>query len=473
VVLASGCPYHDAGASAVQELGLALAAGAEYIRALIDRGLTIDQAAPRVAMQMSIGCHFFMEIAKLRASRLLWTTLIEAFGGSEESQKLKLFARTSAFTKAALDPWVNLLRNTTEAFAGAMGLVDGLFVTPFDDPVRPADDFSRRVSRNLQIILQEECHFTHPIDPAGGAWYVETLTDQVAREAWGVFQAVEKDGGLARALLAGKPQALLAQMAEKRRKNLAIRKDVMVGVNLYAHLGEKPLASPDADWEDLRSERIEAARAAGEKAGTARSSLESLAGQAAEGLMAATIQAAKAGARLEDLAKALGQGEPVEASALVIERASRPFEDLRANAQAILGKTGRRPIVFLATMGPASQHKPRADFSTGFFEVGGFEVVAGDGYPDVDAAAKAALASGARIVVLCSTDATYPDIVPAFCQAVKAVRPDLYVVLAGKPAAEFEAAYKEAGLDDFIFIQTNCLEKLSLFQKISQGGSAS
>ncbi len=225
--------YQDSGGHAVQELAFALATGVVYLRAMQERGIDIETAAPRMRFVLGLGPDFFMEMAKLRAARLLWSQIVDAFGGGEDAQRMRIHARTASWNKAATDPYVNLLRTTTEAFAGALGGAESLHVTPFDAPLRAPDEFSRRLARNQQLILQAEVNLTRLIDPAGGAWYVEWLTDQVARRAWALFQAVEGQGGLAEALHAGFPQVQVAATARARAANVAADKDIFVGVNRY------------------------------------------------------------------------------------------------------------------------------------------------------------------------------------------------------------------------------------------------
>ena len=182
--------WADAGGNAVQELAFGLATGVEYLRELDLRKLSASRAGPRFLFTYSLGSHFFMEIAKLRAARLLWARAVGAAGGNEEAQRLVSHGRTSIWNKTVLDPHVNLLRATSEAFVGVMGGFSSLHVAPFEECFRVPDDFSRRLARNFQIILAEECQLARVVDPAGGSWYVETLTLELAEKAWALFQDV-------------------------------------------------------------------------------------------------------------------------------------------------------------------------------------------------------------------------------------------------------------------------------------------
>lgn len=466
-IAVQGQPYHDGGGSAVQELAFVIATAVEYVREMLARGLSIDDVAPRMLFSFSIGSNFFMEIAKLRAARLVWAKVARAFGGNDESQKLIMHVRTSAYNKTVYDPYVNMLRTTTEAFAGVLGGSNSMHVAAFDEIKQPPDEFSRRIARNTHIILDQECNLSKVIDPAGGSWYVESLTDSLAKESWKLFQEVERRGGMFKALQAGFPQQEVAKIADQRAKSIATRKDIFVGTNMYANLKEKPLEDRQVDAAAIQRERaaqVEQYRSGVDEA-KRQAALEKLAATR-NYLFEATVEAVLAGVTLGELTGILRAGdadrpavEPVR-----IHRATEMFESLRAASDAYLARTGTRPRVFLANMGPVAQHKARADFATGFMEVGGFEVMTNLGFPNVDEAARAAIESGAPVVVICSTDDTYPELVPPLTSQIKAARPDTVVVLAGYPADQIEA-HKQAGVDEFIHVRANCYEVLRTLQQ--------
>ncbi len=455
-------PYHNGGGNAVQELAFSLATGVEYLRAMQARGLDIDTVAARIGFAFSIGANVFMEIAKLRAARMLWSQIVAAFGGSEDAQKMTIHARTATWNKTVNDPYVNMLRTTVEAFAGAIGGIDSMHVAPFDEVIRQPDEFSRRIARNTQLILQQECNLTRLIDPAGGSWYVETLTDKLARAAWKLFQEVEQQGGMLKALQAGLPQQQIAGVASKRADSLASRKDVLVGVNMYANPSEKPLEPRAPDYEALYKERS----ATVQRQPAAQEKLAHLAQAAPETRLAAAAEGALAGATLNEIVRALraeaGQSPTIEP--VRVHRGAEMFEALRSAAEKQKERTGKRPQVFLANMGPVVQHKARADFVTGFLEVGGFEMIRPEGFGTAEEAAKAAIDSGSQIVVICSTDDTYPELVPPITQQIKAARPDTLVLVAGYPAEQVEA-HKAAGVDDFIHLRANCYQMNAQLQE--------
>ncbi len=468
-VALTGTPWHEAGGSAVQELAFTLAAAVEALRALQTLGLSVNEVAQQAFMSLALGSDFFMEVAKLRAARLLWAQVVDAFGGSTEAQKLHLHVRTSRWNKTTTDPWVNMLRVTTEAFSGICGGCDSLHVGPFDEVLGTPTEFSRRVARNVQIVLREEAHVGRTVDPAGGSWYVERLTDELARGAWALFQDVERQGGLVAALEAGWIQEALEQTASARQKNIDSRKDVFVGTNKYPNLNEKPVETLPVDREALvrarreavaqyRKERPEAQRA---------TALAWLAAKAnTPHAMDAAIAAARAGATVTDLTCGLQQLDAASLGVTPVRRhrGAEPYERLRRTTQAHAARQGEVPAVFLANLGPLSQYKARADFSTAFFELAAFRVLGDQGFDSVKEAAEAALRSGAKVVCICSSDDAYPDQVPPLVQQIKEADAGIQVLLAGYPKAHVEA-FRVAGVDDFIHLRSPARSQLESLQQ--------
>ena len=462
--------YHESGANAVQELAIAMATGVEYMREMSSRGLTVDEVAPRIRFAFTVSSNFFMEIAKLRAARVLWARIVKAFGGSEESQRMTLHVRTALINKTVYDPYVNMLRTTMEAFSSVLGGCDSLHVGPFDDVIRPPDDFSRRIARNTQIILQQEAKLARVVDPAGGSYYVEWLTEQLARKAWTQFQEIEKAGGIFKALVAGFPQEQIAKVAESRLKNVATRRDVIVGTNMYPNATEKLLDPRPTDLKavyETRCNQIAEYRtsAANEAETSVLDKLTTILGARDDEAVEACISAVLSGATVGEITRTLRSGDekrPTVKALKAIRLADR-FETLRRKSDSYFAKHHSRPKVFLANMGPLKQHKARADFSTSFVQVAGFETISPKGYATVEEATKAALESGAPIVVICSTDDTYPEIVPGLTQAIKTAKPEVIVLLAGYPTEQIEAC-KQAGVDDFIHVRANCHDLLANLQ---------
>ncbi len=448
----SGLPYHNSGASAVEGVGGLLATAVTYLRAMEERGISVDDAAKHMRFTIGVGSNIFMEIAKIRALRQLWAQIVKACGGSEESGKLKLHAATSSWTISKVDPWVNMLRGTAQAFSAVIGGVDSLDVVPFDSAVRVSDEFARRIARNVQLILQGECALDKVVDPAGGSWYIENLTDQAARRAWEIFQSIEKEGGMVKALKAGSVQKMINDTVAKRYELVDQRRQTLVGVNRYVNLQEKALEptvecsakAPHKPASDIETPAVEC-------------TVDSVRVAAESGLSTCLIQKALC-AQAECKC-----GEPLSVEPLPARRNSERFERLLDKALVYQTANGNRPTVFFANMGPLRQHKARADFSQDFLRSGGFETIYPAGFETPEAAAEAAVASGCKACVICSTDDTYPELVPAFTKAVKAAKPDMMVILAGYPT-DYVESFKADGVDLFIHVKANCYETLETIQ---------
>jgi methylmalonyl-CoA mutase len=472
-IFVQGQPYHNSGASAVQELAFMLATGVEYLQKMQQRGVSIDVASQQISFSFSVGTNFFMEIAKLRAGRMLWAQIVEAFGGSSDAQKMYIHARTSSFTQSVYDPYVNLLRTTTEAFSAVVGGVDSLHVGYFDEAVRPVDDFSRRIARNTQIMLQQECNLTQPVDPAGGSWYIEKLTSEVAEKTWGLFQEVEAAGGIVESLQQNIPQEQVETTAKSRADGLAKRKDVILGTNMYPNLLEKPLEVPAFDYPAFKVRRKNEIHEYRQDIDDVeyKSRLEALSGFSSKGivensLLETTIAAVLSGATLGDITKVIRKEQDgVSIKPMHIHSADEQYRQLRQRTESYIERTGKNVEIFLVNMGEIPQHKARADFVSGFLEVGAFTMLKNNGFATVEEAAKATLESGATIVVICSTDATYPELVPPLAKLIKEGNPEITLFLAGLPPEDLQPVYKEAGVDDFIHVRANCYKMLAKLQK--------
>ncbi|MBQ9365181.1 MAG: acyl-CoA mutase large subunit family protein [Schwartzia sp.] len=461
--------FSRGGANDVDDTAFIIAMAVEYVRALMERGLTIKEAASQIFFGISMGANFFMQIAKLRAARPVWATVIKAFGGDAEDQKMHVHGRPALFFKTVFDPYVNMLRNTTEIFSGVVGGLDSYENEPFDEPIRKGDVFSRRIARNVQIMLQDEFGLLQPIDPAGGSWAVETLTKQIKEKIWAEFQTIESKGGIVKALQAGYPQEKIAKTLADRFKALELRKDRIVGSNMYPNMTEELLDKREEDVAALKKERM----------ADIETYLKDIDEKQRDEMIAAlksakageavdkAIAAARAGAIISEIRAALNKGgEPESVTAIGPHRWSENYEDLRMATEKYKKEhNGDNVKVFLANMGPIPQHKARADFSTTFLQVGEFNVELNNGFKTTDEAAAAAKESGADVAVICSTDKTYPEIVPDLAPKLRAALPNATIYLAGAAPKDLEPKYREAGVDDFISVKANCYQILRTLQK--------
>ncbi|MCR5175379.1 MAG: acyl-CoA mutase large subunit family protein [Anaerovibrio sp.] len=461
--------FSNGGANDIQEIAYSLSVAVDYLRAMMERGMTVDEAAGQIAFEFSMGANFFMQIAKLRAVRPIWAQIVEAFGGNEDSRKMYIHARPSRFFKTVYDPYVNMLRNTSEIFSGVVGGLDSFENPPFDEVIRKGDEFSRRIARNVQIMLQEEFGLLQPIDPAGGSWAVETLTKQVKEKLWAEFQTVEGKGGIVAALKEGYPQEQIAGILADRFKKLELRRDRIVGSNMYPNMTEVRLDPRPEDFGENKKLRCEAVSAYINDVDVQYRDEALSKIKETKGSMDCVISAAKAGATVSELKQALTCPKCAEAAEEIekigVHRWSERYEALRMVTEAYKEKHDDNVRIFLANMGPIPQHKARADFTTGFLQVGAFEVMGNNGFKTVEEAAAAAKESGADAVVICSTDATYPEIVPALAPMLHEALPQATVFLAGEAPKDLKETYDAAGINSYISVRANCYEILQALQK--------
>ncbi|MDE6249222.1 MAG: acyl-CoA mutase large subunit family protein, partial [Paramuribaculum sp.] len=339
----------DAGAYIFQELGYALAWGAEWLTMLTEAGVSIDKVAPRIKFNMGVSSNYFMELAKFRAGRMLWAQIVEQYKPSCTCLcKMAVHAITSRFNQTIYDAHVNLLRSQTECMSAALAGVDSITVTPFDTPYKRPDDFSERIARNQQFLLKEESHLDKVVDPAGGSYYIETLTVSIAKEAWKLFLEVEEKGGFLACLTAGEVQKAVRESSAKRHTDVAKRKEILLGTNQYPNINE----------------------------------------------MAAS--------KIEDNACTCGCGHHDEDTegGLPTERAASDFEALRLATEA----APNRPKVFMLTIGNLAMRLARAQFSTNFFGCAGYEIIDNLGFETVQEGIAAALEKKADVIVHSSSD---------------------------------------------------------------------
>ena len=447
-----GHAYHNGGASSAQELATILATGACLLKELTQRGVPAELVAPRIRLSVSVGGSYFIEIGKLRALRMLWTRVLEAFGVPESARKVHVHARTGLWNKTRFDPYVNMLRTTTEAFSAVVGGCDSLHVAPFDEIIRESDGFSRRISRNTHAILAEECGLTNVIDPAGGSYAVETVTNEMAAAAWKQFQEIESAGGILPVLESGSLQDKVAEVYAAKIKNIQRRKDVIVGTNSYPNATEKLLERGDIDYEAVRIDRIATVDAwkAGRDEDAVKAAIAKCSGSGIESL----VEAAQAGATIQELMEALGLGQSdVSAKPIGFKRAAEEYEMLRLAADK-MAQSGNPAKIHQLNMGPSRRYRIRADWTSSFFQVAGFELLNEDDYTDADAAIAALKESGAKVAVITSDDETYASTVESLARAIREVDDGIKILVAGAPG-DNEEAWRAAGVQDFVHIRVN------------------
>ena len=394
--------FCDGGAYIFQELGYALAWGAQWMTALTDAGLSAEEVADRIKFNMGVSSNYFMELAKFRAARMLWAQIVEQYKpASVDAAKMHVHAATSKFNQTIYDAHVNLLRSQTEAMSAALAGVDSITVVPFDTPYKTPDAFSERIARNQQFLLKEESHLDKVVDPAGGSYYVETLTLSIAGEAWKLFLDVVDKGGFFAEVSDGNIQKAVNESCEKRHTDVARRKEILLGTNQYPNINEK----------------------------------------AADKIVAKACHCSC--------------GEKTEGNGgLLMKRAATDFEDLRLATEA----AAKRPKVFMLTIGNLAMRLARAQFSTNFFGCAGYEIIDNLGFDTVKAGVDAALEKCADVIVLCSSDDEYAELAP---EAFKYLDGRAEFVVAGAPACMEDL--KAIGINEFIHVRCNVLDTLKAF----------
>jgi len=398
--------YAEAGATAAWELAIALSTALEYLRAADAAGLDPADAAAQIEFTLAVGPDQFLETSKFRAMRRLWARVLEECGVPAEDRHSSTYARTSDRMITWVDPWVNMLRVTTATFAAGTGGADGVTVTPFDSEIGQPGGIGRRIARNTQIVLQDESSLGRIADPAAGSWYVESLTDDVARAAWQRFQEIESAGGALEALRSGLVAGALTEAADQREQDMIHRRRVMTGVNEFPLLGEDGTEPVEADRDGLA--RSHAARHGERPEITGLEDLEpgALADAPAGELLKRAAALASAGATIDEISAALsdGGGDAGDRIAALEPRPdAAPFERLRAATDSFEADGNERPQIYLACMGPIAAHVNFANWAKSFFEVAGIQTVPSGALDGNEAQAEALKAGGFRLAAVCAS----------------------------------------------------------------------
>ncbi len=374
-VTVNGAEFHNSGSTIVQELAFSLAAGHEYLVRLMEAGLTADQAARTIRFSLAVSSNYFMEIAKFRAGRLLWANIVKAYNPEREcSCKMFTHAVTSKWNQTVYDPYVNMLRGTTESMSAAIAGVHSLETTPFNASFQKPTDFSRRIARNVQLLLKHESHFDQVSDPAGGSYYIENLTQNIAEQAWKLFVEVEDKGGYVEAFKSGFITDAIEASAAAKDKAVMTRRQVLLGANQYPNFNE---VADSAVSEECVT------RATSDK------------------------------------------------RVLKPYRGAMAFEAMRLGVD----RSGKEPKAFMLTCGSLSMARARAQFSCNFFACAGIRVQDNTFFHSVEEGVKAALDSKADIVVICASDDDYATVAP---EINKLIDGKAIVVVAGAPACQAE-----------------------------------
>lgn len=427
-ITVAGQNFDSSGATIVQELAFTLAAGHEYVVKLMEQGLDAETAARTIRFSMAVGSNYFMEIAKLRAARMLWATIMQAYKPECcNSCKMMIHTFSSKWNMTVYDPYVNMLRGTTEAMSAAIAGVHSLEVVPFDAAYKPATEFSARIARNVQLLLKHESHFDQVVDPSGGSYYIEMLTKNIAEQAWELFKQVEEKGGYIEAFQQEFIQKLVSESAARKNLDVSTRKTILLGTNQYPNFNET------ADPNVIKDTVTRGFCGCGCEDCNNDNDCECECGECNSG-----CECTGAAQRLH------------------LMRSAMPFEKMRLRVD----RSGREPKVFMLTAGTLGMARARAQFSSNFFGCTGLRIIDNTFFKSIKEGVDAALASKAEIVVLCAADDDYATLAP---EAFKLLDGKAIFVVAGAPASQAEL--EEQGIRNFISMRSNVLVTLMQYVK--------
>jgi methylmalonyl-CoA mutase len=455
----SGYHIQEAGATADLELAYTLADGVEYIRAGRAAGLTVDSFAPRLSFFFGIGMNFFMEVAKLRAARLLWAKLVKQFGPDDErSLSLRTHCQTSGWSLTAQDVFNNVIRTCIEAMAATQGHTQSLHTNALDEALALPTDFSARIARNTQLVLQHESGTTRVIDPWGGSYYVERLTYDLARRAWQHIDEVEQAGGMARAIDAGLPKLRIEEAAARTQARIDSGRQPVIGVNKYRLAEEDVLDVLKVDNAGVRAEQSEKLRRLREErdpqaVGTALDALTKAAASAEGNLLELAIDAARAKATVGEISDALeavyGRHAATIRTISGVYREEAGAVDLIDQARAATDRFaedhGRRPRILMAKMGQDGHDRGQKVLATAFADLG-FDVDVGPLFQTPAEVARQAVEADVHVVGVSSLAAGHLTLVPQLREELAGQgRPDIMIVVGGVIPPQDYAALREAG----------------------------
>ena len=455
----SGYHMQEAGANLVQELAYTLADGREYVRAAIAAGMDVDAFAGRLSFFFAIGMNFFMEIAKLRAARLLWHRIMTEFGAKKQSSlMLRTHCQTSGVSLTELDPYNNVIRTAYEAMSAALGGTQSLHTNALDEAIALPTDFSARIARNTQLILQEETGITHVVDPLAGSYYIESLTAELADKAWAIIEEVEAMGGMTKAVATGQPKLRIEETAARRQAMIDRGDEVIVGVNKYRKDKEDPIDILDIDNMKVRASqiaRLETIRATRDQA-ACDAALAEVERRAREGgnLLEAAVEAARARASVGEISMAMEQvfgrhRAEVKTLAGVYGAAyegDEGFARIQKDVEAFAEAEGRRPRLMVVKMGQDGHDRGAKVIATAFADIG-FDVDVGPLVQTPEEAAQDAIDNDVHIVGISSQAAGHKTLAPKLIAALKAQGAEDIIVICGGVIPQQDYAFlRDAGV---------------------------
>ncbi|MGR3641369.1 methylmalonyl-CoA mutase [Alterinioella nitratireducens] len=467
----SGYHMQEAGANLVQELAYTLADGREYVKAAIAAGMDVDKFAGRLSFFFAIGMNFFMEAAKLRAARLLWHRIMTEVGAeNDRSKMLRTHCQTSGVSLQEQDPYNNVIRTAYEAMSAVLGGTQSLHTNALDEAIALPTDFSARIARNTQLILQEETGITNVVDPLAGSYYVESLTAELAEKAWELMEEVEEMGGMTKAVASGMPKLRIEESAARRQAMIDRGEEVIVGVNKYRKAKEDPIDILDVDNVKVRESqiaRLEKMRAARDEAACEKA-LDELTRRARAGgnLLDAAVEAARARASVGEISMAMEKEfgrhrAEVKTLAGVYGAAyegDAGFAAIQADVEAFAEEEGRRPRMLVVKMGQDGHDRGAKVIATAFADIG-FDVDVGPLFQTPEEAAQDAIDNDVHIIGISSQAAGHKTLAPKLIAALKAEGAEDIIVICGGVIPQQDYAFlKEAGVKAIFGPGTNIPE---------------
>ena len=467
----SGYHMQEAGATQVQELAFTIADGMEYVKYGVASGLDIDKFAGRLSFFFAIGMNFFMEVAKLRAARVLWHRVMTTLGAQDERSKmLRTHCQTSGVSLQEQDPYTNVIRTTIEAMAAMLGGTQSLHTNALDEAIALPTDFSARIARNTQIVIQEETGMTKVVDPLGGSYYIESLTQELVDKAWDIIERVESEGGMAKAVAAGWPKAMIEEAAAGRQARVDKGEDVIVGVNKYRLASEDHLETMEVDNHAVREgqiARLKHTRANRDEA-RCRAALAALtAGARGDGnLLALAVDAARHRATLGEISDAMEavfgrygtQPTPVKGIYGGAYAGDARYQQVVDGVAAVTRRLGRTPRLLVAKMGQDGHDRGANVIASAFTDMG-FDVTSGPLFQTPEEACALALENDVDAVGASSLAAGHKTLVPALIQQLReAGRPDIKVVAGGVIPPQDYDFLREAGVQGIYGPGSNVVE---------------
>jgi len=453
----SGYHMQEAGAPADIELAYTLADGLEYVRTGLKAGIDVDSFAPRLSFFWAIGMNYFMEVAKMRAARMIWAKMMKSFNPKNpKSLALRTHSQTSGWSLTEQDPFNNVTRTLLEAHAAAMGHTQSLHTNALDEAIALPTDFSARIARNTQLFLQEETGITDVIDPWGGSYYVEALTDELVKRAWEHIEEIEELGGMAKAIETGLPKMKIEEAAAKRQAQIDSGKETIIGVNKYRLEHEEPLEILDIDNTAVRQRQIEklAELKASRDEARVKVALEAItkAAETGEGnLLQLSVEAARARATLGEISEAIEK--VTNRHKAVIRSISGVYSSAFSNEEEIaeiremteefLANEGRRPRILIAKMGQDGHDRGAKVIATAFADLG-FDVDIGPLFQTPEETALQAVENDVHVVGISSLAAGHKTLLPQLIEELKKLgREDILVVVGGViPAQDYQFLYE-------------------------------